>query len=71
MPALWVTLANDPALLATDLADYLVLRGLTVPAGSRGDWRTRSLFSGAKTGVARASLEEFRRFSDSLYAGSI
>ena len=56
--------ANDPALLATDLADYLVLRGLPFRQAHEAIGGLVAYSQEQKRGLPELSLEEFRRFSD-------
>jgi argininosuccinate lyase len=56
--------ANDPALLATDLADYLVLRGLPFRQAHEAIGGLVAYSQEQKRPLSELSLEEFRRFSD-------
>lgn len=56
--------ANDPALLATDLADYLVLRGLPFRQAHEAIGGLVAYSQEQKLALPELSLEEFRRFSD-------
>jgi argininosuccinate lyase len=56
--------ANDPALLATDLADYLVLRGLPFRQAHEVIGGLVAYSQEQKRALPELSLEEFRRFSD-------
>jgi argininosuccinate lyase len=56
--------ANDPALLATDLADYLVLRGLPFRQAHEAIGGLVAYSQEQKRALPELSLEEFRRFSD-------
>jgi argininosuccinate lyase len=56
--------ANDPALLATDLADYLVLRGLPFRQAHEAIGGLVAYSQEQKRGLPELSLEEFCRFSD-------
>jgi argininosuccinate lyase len=56
--------ANDPALLATDLADYLVLRGLPFRQAHEAIGGLVAYSQEQKRALSELSLEEFRRFSD-------
>jgi argininosuccinate lyase len=56
--------ANDPALLATDLADYLVLRGLPFRLAHEAIGGLVAYSQEQKRALPELSLEEFRRFSD-------
>jgi argininosuccinate lyase len=56
--------ANDPALLATDLADYLVLRGLPFRQAHEATGGLVAYSQEQKRALPELSLEEFRRFSD-------
>ncbi|HYY29201.1 MAG TPA: argininosuccinate lyase [Chthoniobacterales bacterium] len=56
--------AGDPGLLATDLADYLVLRGLPFRQAHEVIGRLVAYAIEQKRGFADLELEEYRRFSD-------
>ena len=56
--------ANDPALLATDLADYLVLRGVPFRKAHEAIGALVAFAQTNQRGLPELSLEEFRRFSD-------
>jgi argininosuccinate lyase len=56
--------ANDPGLLATDLADYLVLRGLPFRHAHEVIGKLVAHSIEQQRGFADLTLEEFRRFSE-------
>jgi len=56
--------ASDPALLATDLADYLVLHGLPFRQGHEAIGSLVAYSQKEQRALPDLSLEEFRRFSD-------
>jgi argininosuccinate lyase len=56
--------AGDPGLLATDLADYLVLRGLPFRQAHEVIGKLVSYSIDQKRGFADLKLEEYRRFSE-------
>jgi argininosuccinate lyase len=56
--------ANDPGLLATDLADYLVLRGLPFRHAHEVIGKLVAYSIEQKRGFADLTLEEFQRFSE-------
>jgi argininosuccinate lyase len=56
--------ANDPALLATDLADYLVLHGLPFRQAHEAIGGLVAYSQKEQRTLPDLSLEEFRRFSD-------
>jgi argininosuccinate lyase len=56
--------ANDPGLLATDLADYLVLRGLPFRLAHEVIGKLVAYSIEQKRGFADLTLEEFQRFSE-------
>ena len=56
--------ASDPALLATDLADYLVLHGLPFRKAHEAIGGLVAYAQQQQRGLPDLSLEEFRRFSD-------
>jgi len=56
--------AADPALLATDLADYLVLRGLPFRQAHEVIGKLVAYSLAQKRGFAELDLPEFQRFSD-------
>jgi argininosuccinate lyase len=56
--------ASDPALLATDLADYLVLHGLPFRKAHEAIGGLVAYAQQQLRGLPDLSLEEFRRFSD-------
>ena len=56
--------AADPALLATDLADYLVLRGLPFRQAHEVIGKLVAYSLARKRGFAELDLSEFQRFSD-------
>jgi argininosuccinate lyase len=56
--------ANDPGLLATDLADYLVLRGLPFRQAHEVIGKLVAYSIEQRRGFADLTLEEFRRFSE-------
>lgn len=56
--------ASDPALLATDLADYLVLQGLPFRKAHEAIGGLVAYAQQQQRGLPDLSLEEFRRFSD-------
>ena len=58
--------ANDPGLLATDLADYLVLHGLPFRKAHEVIGKLVAYSMEQHRGFADLKLEEFRRFSDSF-----
>jgi argininosuccinate lyase len=56
--------ASDPALLATDLADYLVLHGLPFRQAHEAIGGLVAYSQKQQRALPELSLEEFRRFSD-------
>jgi argininosuccinate lyase len=56
--------ASDPSLLATDLADYLVLRGVPFRKAHEAIGGLVAYAQQHQHGLSDLSLEEFRRFSD-------
>jgi argininosuccinate lyase len=56
--------ANDPGLLATDLADYLVLHGLPFRQAHEVIGKLVAYSIEQRRGFADLKLEEFRRFSE-------
>ena len=56
--------ANDPGLLATDLADYLVLHGLPFRQAHEVIGKLVAYSIEQQRGFADLNLEEFRRFSE-------
>jgi argininosuccinate lyase len=56
--------ANDPGLLATDLADYLVLHGLPFRQAHEVIGKLVAYSGEQHRGFADLNLEEFRRFSE-------
>ena len=56
--------ANDPGLLATDLADYLVLHGLPFRLAHEVIGKLVAYSIEQRRGFADLKLEEFRRFSE-------
>jgi argininosuccinate lyase len=56
--------ASDPALLATDLADYLVLRGLPFRKAHEAIGALVAYAQQQQRGLPDLSLDEFRKFSD-------
>jgi argininosuccinate lyase len=56
--------ANDPGLLATDLADYLVLRGLPFRHAHEVIGKLVAYSIEQKRGFADLTLDEFQRFSE-------
>ena len=56
--------ANDPGLLATDLADYLVLHGLPFRQAHEVIGKLVAYSIEQRRGFAALKLEEFRRFSE-------
>jgi argininosuccinate lyase len=56
--------ANDPGLLATDLADYLVLRGLPFRHAHEVIGKLVAYSIEQQRGFADLTLEEFQRFSE-------
>src|SRR5580704_971895 len=56
--------ASDPGLLATDLADYLVLRGLPFRQAHEVIGKLVAYSIEQRRGFADLKLEEFRRFSE-------
>ncbi len=58
--------ASDPALLATDLADYLVLHGLPFRQAHEVIGRLVAYSIEQHRGFAELKLEEFRRFSENF-----
>jgi argininosuccinate lyase len=56
--------AGDPGLLATDLADYLVLRGLPFRQAHEVIGKLVAYSINQKRGFADLKLDEYRRFSD-------
>src|SRR6202045_1034912 len=56
--------ANDPGLLATDLADYLVLHGLPFRQAHEAVGKLVAYSFEQHRGFAELKLEEFRRFSE-------
>jgi argininosuccinate lyase len=56
--------ASDPALLATDLADYLVLRGVPFRQAHEAIGGLVAYSQKRQRALPELSLEEFRRFSD-------
>ncbi|HTD15173.1 MAG TPA: argininosuccinate lyase [Chthoniobacterales bacterium] len=56
--------ASDPALLATDLADYLVLHGLPFRQAHEAIGGLVAYSQKEQRALPELSLEEFRRFSD-------
>jgi argininosuccinate lyase len=56
--------ASDPALLATDLADYLVLRGVPFRQAHEAIGGLVAYCQEHKRQLPDLSLEEYRRFSD-------
>jgi argininosuccinate lyase len=56
--------ANDPGLLATDLADYLVLHGLPFRQAHEVIGKLVAYSNEQQRGFADLNLEEFRRFSE-------
>jgi argininosuccinate lyase len=56
--------ASDPALLATDLADYLVLHGLPFRQAHEAIGGLVAYSQQEQRALPDLSLEEFRRFSD-------
>jgi argininosuccinate lyase len=56
--------ANDPGLLATDLADYLVLRGLPFRHAHEVIGKLVAYSIEQKRGFTDLTLEEFQRFSE-------
>ena len=56
--------ASDPALLATDLADYLVLRGVPFRQAHEAIGALVAYSQEHHRGLPELSLDEFRRFSD-------
>jgi argininosuccinate lyase len=62
--------AADPALLATDLADYLVLRGLPFRQAHEVIGKLVAYSLAQKRGFSELDLSEFQRFSD-LFAPDV
>jgi argininosuccinate lyase len=60
--------ASDPGLLATDLADYLVLRGLPFRQAHEVIGKLVAYSLQQKRGFADLTLNEFREFSDKFEA---
>jgi argininosuccinate lyase len=58
--------ANDPGLLATDLADYLVLHGLPFRQAHEVIGKLVAYSVEQQRGFADLKLEEFRRFSENF-----
>ena len=58
--------ANDPGLLATDLADYLVLHGVPFRQAHEVIGKLVAYSIEQRRGFTELKLEEFRRFSEKL-----
>jgi argininosuccinate lyase len=58
--------ASDPALLATDLADYLVLRGVPFRQAHEAIGKLVAYSIEQNRGFTELNLEEFRQFSENF-----